>query len=217
MTTALLNTQITDVDTIEALPVGTILLEQIAQHPGQAMAWRKESDGWWYPSTFSWVRQRGALAMAGVKPTLIHLPTESAEKRPPAPYKHFIADMDAPAACGHVSGSMQCTLSRWLTTCPDCLEALRNENGAKLKPHDGDTATPARKLSPAQIRVLRDARRGNVGRAWSRWGDGQGRDVTRTVESLIARELAVAVSDRGRTELSPTDAGIDALTEADDA
>lgn len=51
-------------------------------------------------------------------------PIASAEKRPPAPYKHFIADMDAPAACGHVSGSMQCTLSRWLTTCPDCIEVL---------------------------------------------------------------------------------------------
>ena len=79
------------------------------------------------------------------------------------------------------------------------------------------TETPAHKLSPAQIRVLRDARRGNIGRAWGRWGDGQGRDVTRTAESLIARELAVAVSDRGRTELSPTDAGINALTEADHA
>jgi hypothetical protein len=49
------------------------------------------------------------------------------------------------------------------------------------------------------------------------WGDGQRRDAAHTVESLIARELAVAVSDRGRTELSPTDAGINALTEADHA
>jgi hypothetical protein len=48
----------------------------------------------------------------------------SAEKRPPAFYKHFIADMEAPAACGYASGSMQCTLSRWLTTCPDCIEVL---------------------------------------------------------------------------------------------
>lgn len=67
--------QITDIDEIEALPVGSILLEHIPQHPGEAMAWRKERDDWWYPSTFSWVRQRGALAMAGVKPVLIHTPT----------------------------------------------------------------------------------------------------------------------------------------------
>ena len=67
--------QITDINEIEAFPVGTILLEHIAQRPGEAMAWRKERDGYWFPSTFSWVRQRGALAMAGVKPVLIHMPT----------------------------------------------------------------------------------------------------------------------------------------------
>lgn len=66
--------QITDIDEIDAFPVCTILLEHIARRPGEAMAWRKERDGWWYPSTFSGVRQRGALAMAGVKPLLIHTP-----------------------------------------------------------------------------------------------------------------------------------------------
>jgi hypothetical protein len=77
VTADLLNTEITDVDVIEDFPVGTILLEHIAQLPGEAMAWRKENDGWWYPSTFSWVRPRGALGMAGVTPTLVWLPTEA--------------------------------------------------------------------------------------------------------------------------------------------
>lgn len=58
-------------------------------------------------------------------------------------YKHFIADMDGPAACGHASGSMQCTLSRWLTTCPDCLEVLQNETDANSKPCHGDHGTCA--------------------------------------------------------------------------
>lgn len=66
--------RITDINEIEALPIGSILLEHIPVHPGHAMAWRKEIDGWWYPSTFSWVRQRGALAMAGARPLLIHAP-----------------------------------------------------------------------------------------------------------------------------------------------
>jgi hypothetical protein len=74
MSADLPHAEITDVAAIEALPVGAILLEQITQHPGQAMAWRKERDGWWYPSTFSWVRQRGALAMAGVSPLVVHVP-----------------------------------------------------------------------------------------------------------------------------------------------
>lgn len=70
--------RITDINEIEALPTGSILLEHIPVHPGHAMAWRKEIDGWWYPSTFSWVRQRGALAMAGAKPLLIHAPGTTA-------------------------------------------------------------------------------------------------------------------------------------------
>lgn len=69
----LLNTEITDVDTIESFPVGTILLEHRAD--GTAMAWRKEYDGWWYPSALAGVRLRGALAMAGVRPMLIWAPT----------------------------------------------------------------------------------------------------------------------------------------------
>lgn len=70
--------QLTDVDEIEALPVGSILLEHIPVYPGHAIAWRKEADGWWYPSTFSWVRQRGALAMAGAEAVLIHVPAPAA-------------------------------------------------------------------------------------------------------------------------------------------
>lgn len=77
MTDTILNTVITDIGVIDELPIGAILLEQIRRHPGQAMAWRKERDGWWYPSTFSWVCQRGALAMAGAEPTLIWLPDEA--------------------------------------------------------------------------------------------------------------------------------------------
>lgn len=73
--------QITDIDEIDAFPVCTILLEHIARRPGEAMAWRKERDGWWYPSTFSGVRQRGALAMAGVKPLLIHTPDAATAAR----------------------------------------------------------------------------------------------------------------------------------------
>lgn len=65
----LLGTQITDVEVIEALPVGAVLA-------GNGMAWQKQADGWWYPSSFSWIKQRGALAMAGYEPTLVWLPTE---------------------------------------------------------------------------------------------------------------------------------------------
>jgi len=54
--------QITTVEEIEALPVGSILLEQ--RIDGSAMTWRLERDGYWFPSTFSWVRQRGPLWMA---------------------------------------------------------------------------------------------------------------------------------------------------------
>jgi len=53
--------QITTVEEIEALPVGSILLEQ--RIDGSAMTWRQERDGYWFPSSFS-RRQRGALWMA---------------------------------------------------------------------------------------------------------------------------------------------------------
>lgn len=64
------HTVITDVEAIEALPVGAVLA-------GDGMHWQKQSDGYWYPSSFSWIKQRGALFMAGIEPTLIWLPKEA--------------------------------------------------------------------------------------------------------------------------------------------
>lgn len=40
---------------------------------------------------------------------------------PPIYYQHFIADMDADAACGFAAPHMAVTLKPSLTTCPDCL------------------------------------------------------------------------------------------------
>lgn len=67
MSAFLLGATIMDVETIEALPVGAVLA-------GDGMHWQKQADGWWYPSSFSWIKQRGALAMAGAAPTLVWAP-----------------------------------------------------------------------------------------------------------------------------------------------
>lgn len=68
--TDLLGTQITDAETIELLPTGSGMVDDDGD------IWQKQADGWWYPASFSWIRQRGALAIAGANPTLIWLPPE---------------------------------------------------------------------------------------------------------------------------------------------
>lgn len=67
----LLNTEITDVQTIESLPVGAGVVDF------SGVLWQKKEDGWWYPASFSWVGQQGALAMAGQDPLLVWLPPEA--------------------------------------------------------------------------------------------------------------------------------------------
>lgn len=130
MITDPLSAEITDLEAIEAFPVGAILLEHVAQHPGEAMAWRKEFDGYWYPSTFSWIRPCGALAMAGKEPTLIWLPPEASKSDAPpvhgmfgGHYQRIQGGEVYVAACGTV-GATPLTGLWGSITCDGCVEAL---------------------------------------------------------------------------------------------